>query len=169
MVPGAEIIALLVNPRDPNMKPDAQEAQAAASAFGQRLVLGEASTESEIDAAFADFAERKVQALLVDTEPFLTDKRDRIVRLAAEYALPAIYQLRAFAVAGGLASYGTSITDANRQLGLYTGRVLTGTKAGDLPVMQSTRFELVINVKAAKALGLSLPPVLLARADEVIE
>ena len=102
-----------------------------------------------------------MQALLVDTEPFLADKRDKIVGPAARYSLPAVYQLRTFAVAGGLASYGTSITDANRQLGIYPGRVLAGTKAGDLPVMQSTKFELVINSKTAKALGVSFPPLLL--------
>ena len=169
LVPRAEVVGLLVNPNDPNSKPDMQDAQTAASVFGQKLIVGEASTENEIDTAFARLTTQKVQALLVDTEPFLADNRDKIVALAARYSLPAVYQLRAFAVAGGLASYGTSIIDANRQLGSYTARVLAGTKAGDLPVLQSSRFELVINAKTAKALGLSLPPLLLARADEVIE
>lgn len=168
-MPTATVIGVLVNPKDPNADPDAQEAQAAASAFGQKLVIGGASTESEIGAAFGSFVQQKVAALFVDTEPFLADQRDKIIGLTAQHALPAVYQLRTFAAAGGLASYGTSIADANRQLGVYTGRVLTGTKPSDLPVIQSTRFEPVLNLKTAKALGLQIPPILLARADEVIE
>ena len=127
------------------------------------------STEGEIDAAFASFVEKKVAGLLVDTEPFLADKREKIVALAARHGLPAVSQLRAFAAAGGLASYGTSITDANRQVGVYTGRVLAGTKAGDLPVIQSTKFDRVINLKTAKALGLDISAIVLAGATEVIE
>ena len=132
------------------------------------MVAG-ASTESEIDAAFTLFAEQRVAGLFVDTEPFFTDQRIKIVSLAAQHALPAIYQLREFADAGGLVTYGTSITAANRQLGTYTGRVLNGTKPSDLPVVQSTKFELIINLKTAKALGLAVPPLVVARADEVIE
>jgi putative ABC transport system substrate-binding protein len=153
LVPKAAAIGFLVNPEDPNAKPDTAEARVAANSFGQELVVGEASKESEIDGAFASFAAHRIGALFVDTEPFLADRRGKIIALAARYALPAVYQLRAFVAAGGLASYGTSIADANRQLGVYTGRLLTGTKAGDLPVIQSTRFELILNLKTAKALG----------------
>jgi putative ABC transport system substrate-binding protein len=169
LVPNASTVGLLVNPKDPNAESDTREAQAAADALGQKLVIAGASTDAEIDLAFAKFVERKVGGLVVDTEPFFTDRRHKIVGLAAAHALPAVYQLREFATAGGLISYGTSITDANRLLGVYTGRILKGTKPGDLPVLQSTKFELIINNKAAKALGLTIPPTLLARADEVIE
>jgi putative ABC transport system substrate-binding protein len=169
LVPKAGAIGFLVNPNDPNAEPDTKEVQAAAAAFGKSVVVAKASTESEIDAAFASFVEQRVAALFVDTEPFFTDQRAKIVGLAARHALPAVYQLREFAAAGGLVTYGTSITAANRQLGVYTGTVLKGAKPADLPVIQSTRFELIINLRTAKALGLQIPPILLARADEVIE
>src|SRR5437763_6019549 len=169
LMPNATVIGFLVNPKDPNAETDTREAQAAADVFGQRLVVAKASTESEIDAAFTLFAEQRVAGLFVDTEPFFTDQRIKIVSLAAQHALPAIYQLREFADAGGLITYGTSITAANRQLGTYTGRGLYGTNPSDLPVVQSTKFELIINLKTAKALGLAVPPLVLARADEVIE
>jgi putative ABC transport system substrate-binding protein len=169
LVPRAAIIGVLVNPKDPNAESDAREAQAAADTLGQKLVVVRASTESEIDLAFAALVQQRVAALFVDTEPFFTDQRVKIAALAARHALPAVYQLREFAAAGGLATYGTSITEANRHLGVYTGRILKGTKPADLPVLQSTRFELIINLKTAKALGLSVPPTLLAIADEVIE
>jgi putative ABC transport system substrate-binding protein len=169
LVPKATVIGFLVNPGDPNAEPDIQEVQRAASVFGEKVVVDRASSESEIGAAFANFAQQKVTGLVVDTEPFFADHRAKIIGLAAQYELPAVYQFRAFVAAGGLASYGTSITDANRQLGVYTGRVLSGTKAGDLPVIQSTKFEFVINLKTARALGVDVPPVVIARADEVIE
>ena len=169
MVPKAAVIGFLVNPKDPNADSDTREVQAAADVFGQKLVVAKASTVGEIDSAFATFVERRVAALFVDTEPFLADQGVKIVALAAKHALPAVSQLRIFAAAGGLASYGTSLTAANRQLGVYTGRVLKGTKPSDLPVIQSTTFELVINLKTAKALGLTIPPSLLQRADQVIE
>ena len=169
LLPKANTVGLLVNPKDPNAESDTREAQAAADALGQKLVVAEASTDAEIDSAFGRFVEQHVAGLVVDTEPFFTDRRQKIVSLAAEHALPAVYQLREFASAGGLISYGTSITDANRLLGVYTGRILKGTKPGDLPVLQSTKFELIINIQTAKALGLTIPPTLLARADEVIE
>jgi ABC-type uncharacterized transport system substrate-binding protein len=126
LVSKASVIGFLVNPGDPNADADLQQAQAAAGAFGQKLIVGKASAESEIDAAIANFVEQKVAGFVVDTEPFLADKREKIVALAARYALPAVYQLRAFAAAGGLASYGTSIADANRQLGVYTSARIAG-------------------------------------------
>jgi putative ABC transport system substrate-binding protein len=169
LLPHASILGLLVNPNDPNAVSDINETQRAVDSFGQTLVVGKVSTVGEIDTAFVMFAAAGVQALFVDTEPFLADQRDKLVALSARNKLPAVYQLRSFAVAGGLASYGTSITDANRQLGNYTARVLTGAKPADLPVIQSTRFELVINLKTAKMLELNIPQMLLARADEVIE
>jgi putative ABC transport system substrate-binding protein len=169
LVPKATVIGFLVNPNDPNAEPDTRGAQTAANALGLHLVVAKASTESEIESAFTTFVHQQVAALLVDTEPFFTDQRTKIVALAARHALPAVYQLREFAAAGGLMTYGTSITDANRQLGVYTGRVLKGTKPADLPVMQSMKFELIINLKTAQALGLTIPPTLLFRADEVIQ
>jgi putative ABC transport system substrate-binding protein len=169
LVPRAAIIGVLVNPKDPNAESDAREAQTAADTFGQKLVVVKASTESEIDLAFTTLVQQRVAALFVDTEPFFTDQRVKIAALAAQHTLPAVYQLREFAAAGGLATYGTSITEANRQLGVYTGRILKGTKPADLPVLQSTRFELIVNLKAARTLGLDMPSSLLARADEVIE
>ena len=150
-------------------EPDTTEAQAAVDVFGQKLVVAKASTESEIDSAFATFVQQRVAALFLDAEPFLMDQRAKIVAFAAQHALPAVSQLREFAAAGGLVSYGTSITAANRQLGVYTGRVLKGTKPSDLPVIQSTTFELIINLKTAKMLGLTIPQSLLRRADEVIQ
>jgi putative ABC transport system substrate-binding protein len=169
LVPQAKTVGILVNPNDPNAESDAEGAQSAAKKFGQTLFVAKARTVDEIDSAFAELADKQVTGLFVDTEPFLADRRDQLVSLAARYNLPAVYQLRTFASAGGLASYGTSINDANRQVGSYAGRVLKGTKPADLPVIQSTRFELVINLKTAKALGLTVPQVILARADEVIE
>jgi putative ABC transport system substrate-binding protein len=169
LVPNATVIGFLINPQDPNAEPDATEARAAADKLGLKLVVANASTESEIDSAFTSLGEKRLEGLIVDTEPFFAGQRAKIVALAASHGLPTVYQLREFVAAGGLISYGTSLIAANRELGLYTGRVLKGTKPADLPVLQSTRFELVINLKAAKALGLGIPPILLARADEVIE
>jgi ABC-type uncharacterized transport system substrate-binding protein len=169
LVPKAAVIGFLVNPNDPNAESDTRGAQTAADAFGLKLVVAKASTASAIESAFTTFVQQQVAALFVDTEPFFTDQRANIVALAARHALPAVYQLREFAAAGGLITYGTSITDANRQLGVYTGRVLKGTNPADLPVMQSMKFELIINLKTAKALGLTIPPHLLMLADEVIQ
>jgi putative tryptophan/tyrosine transport system substrate-binding protein len=169
LVPKAAIIGLLINPKDANAASDTTEAQAAADTFGLKSVLAKASTEGEIESAFTTFVQQQVTALFVEPDSFFMDQRKRIVALAARHALPAVSQLRVFAESGGLASYGTSITAANRQLGDYTGRVLKGAKPADLPVMQSTGFELIINLKAAQVLGLEVPWTLGARADEVIE
>src|SRR5262249_8419382 len=169
LAPKATVVGFLVNPTDPNLASDKQQAQEAARALGHKLVIVNASTESDLGPAFATLAKERVEALFVQVGPFTTDQRTKISALAAQHALPAIYALREFIEAGGLMSYGTSIIDANRQLGVYTGRILKGTRPADLPVMQSTTFELVINLRAARALGLDIPTSILLRADEVIE
>jgi putative ABC transport system substrate-binding protein len=169
LVPKAVVVGFLVNPKDPNAQADIKDARAAAEAVSRKLIVGEASTESELDSTFTSFSQQHVAAVFVDAEPFLLDQHKRIIALAGQSGMPVVSQFRSFAADGALASYGTSLAEANRQLGLYAGRVLKGTKPGDLPVMQSTKFDLVINLKTAKALGLSVPPTLLATADEVIE
>lgn len=169
LVPKAVVIGFLVNPKDPNAQPDIKDARAAADSFGQKLVVGEASTDNELDWAFTRFSQQGIAAVFVDAEPFLLDQHKRIIALATRRALPVVSQFRSFATDGALASYGTSLTEANHQLGLYTGRVLQGTKPDDIPVMQSTKFDLVINLKTAKALGITVPSALVATADEVIE
>jgi len=162
-------IAVLVNPKSAEVEPQIKEVQEAARSVGQPIEFLNASTASEIDAAFAALAGLRAGALIVSTDAYLFSQRDRIAALAARHAVPAIYDRREFAAAGGLMSYGTHAADAFRQLGLYAGKILKGAKPADLPVEQVARFELVINLKTAKALGLSLPPTLLALADEVIE
>jgi putative ABC transport system substrate-binding protein len=168
LVPQARVIALLVNPDRPDerMIGDAQEA---ARAKGVQLHILNAGTESEIDAAFATLIELQAGALIVSPDAFFNDRSEQLVALASRHTVPAMYQLRSFAVAGGLISYGTKTGVAPRQLGIYTGRILKGAKPADLPVMQPTTFELVINLKTAKALSLTVPQSLLQRADEVIE
>jgi putative ABC transport system substrate-binding protein len=169
LVPNASLFAMILNPKSPNADVQLKDAQAAAQAIGQEIRIFNASTGNEIDAAFADIAKQKFDALLVGTDPFFTSQRDRLVAQAARNRLPAVYSLRAYAQAGGLMSYGASLTDAYQQAGIYAGKILKGTKPADLPVMQSTKFELVINLRTAKELGLDVPWFLQQRADEVIE
>jgi len=169
LVPKAAEIGYLVNPRDPLSEGDIKGAQAAADALGHRLVIVTASTASEIDPAFAALARRRIAALFVNADPLYTVNSPKILALAARDAMLTVSSWEGFAADGGLISYGTSINEANRQLGVYTGRVLKGTRPGDLPVWRSTKLQLVINLKTAKALGLTIPQSLLLRADRVIE
>ena len=167
LVPQAKAIALLVNPNSPNDW--LGDMQQAARAKGVELPILNASTASEIDAAFASLVQLQAGALLVGADPFFNNQREQIVALAARHAVPASYEWRESVAAGGLISYGPSLADTWRQSGAYVGRILKGAKPADLPVQQPTKFELVINMKTAKALGLTVPQSLLARADEVIE
>jgi putative ABC transport system substrate-binding protein len=169
LVPKAGTIAMLVYPNTPNTEAERSDVQAAAQVFGQELIVLDASNDREIDTSFATFVQRGASALLVGSGTFTVSHRERLVALAARDALPAIYHVKEFARVGGLISYGASVADAYRQAGIYAGRILKGEKPGDLPVMRSTKFELVLNLKTARALGLAVPPTLLATADEVIE
>jgi putative ABC transport system substrate-binding protein len=169
LVPQAGLVALLVDPNGPNAERMIEDVQEAAYTKGLQLRILKASTESEIDAAFASLVQMYAGASLVGAAAFYTSRREQLVALAARYAVPAIYEWREFAAAGGLISYGTSLTGMYRLAGGYVGRILKGAKPADLPVQQPTRFELVINLKTAKELGLTIPPSILARADEVIE
>jgi putative ABC transport system substrate-binding protein len=169
LAPSAATIALLVNSSNPSAKLIATGVVEAGRALGLQLHVVNAAADGEIDAAFATLAQLRVGALFVGPDPFFVNQRAQIVALAARHALPAIYSQREFAEAGGLMSYGASYTDAYRLVGIYAGRILKGTKPADLPVMQPTKYELVINLKTAKALGLDVPAKLLALADEVIE
>lgn len=168
VMPKSDPIAILINPHGPDAERQLKELPKAAQSVGQPIYVLHASTESEIDAAFAVMQQRAA-AVLVGADPFFNDRRHQIVALARRPSFPAIYELREFPIAGGLMSYGTNLADAYRQAGVYAGRVLKGTKPADLPVLQPTKFELVINLNTAKALGLAVPPTLLASADEVIE
>jgi putative ABC transport system substrate-binding protein len=169
LLPSAAMIALLVNSKNPDAEIETGDALAGARALGRQGFIVNASSEQEIEAAFARIIQRRAGALFVGTDPFFNSRRSKIVSLAARHNIPAIYQFREFAEAGGLMSYGPSIADAYRQAGTYVGRILAGTKPADLPVLQATKLELVINIRTAKALGLTVPPSLLARTDEVIE
>ncbi len=168
-VPAAALIAVLFNPARSDAENQSKDVQAAARAIGRKILVLNASGKRDFDTVSAILAEQRVGALLVAADPFFTARREQIVALAARHDIPAIYELREFAMVGGLMSYGTSLTDAYRQAGLYIGRILKGARPADLPVVQSTKFEFVINLKTAKALGLTIPPGVLAIADEVIE
>jgi putative tryptophan/tyrosine transport system substrate-binding protein len=169
LVPAATVIALLINPTNPNAENLLRDHQAAARTFGIQLHVLRASNESEIDVIFSTLGQLGAEALVIGADTFFISRSKQLAALALRHALPAIFQYPEFAAAGGLMSYGGSLTDAYRQVGVYTGRILKGEKPADLPVQQSTKAELIINLKTAKALGLSVPPTLLARADEVIE
>jgi putative ABC transport system substrate-binding protein len=169
LIPGAATLALLVNPNRPGDQAQSESLEAAARAMGRRIVILGAASESEIDVAFTELAKRQAGALLVHTDAFFFSRREQLIELAKRYAVPAVFDRREFAELGGLMSYGGSVTDVYYLAGIYTGRILKGEKPQDLPVQQSTKVELVVNLKTAKALGLEIPPTLLARADEVIE
>ena len=169
LVPSATVVGFLVNPANPTSESQTRDVQAAAVALGLRLPIQSASSEAAIDAAFASFAHQRANAVIVGTDQFFGTRHDQLVGLAARYAMPAIYYLREAVAAGGLMSYGTSITDAFRLAAAYAGRILKGEKPGDLPVQQTVKFELAINLKTAKALGLTVPPIMQITADEVIE
>jgi putative tryptophan/tyrosine transport system substrate-binding protein len=169
LVPSAARTAVLLNPALPPFAAQLKDVEDAARAAGQKIQVLRATNPGEIDAAFAAAAQMGAQALLVGASAFFNNLRAQLVQLAARYSIPTIYHVREIAVAGGLMSYGVNLVDAYRLVGTYTGRILKGEKPADLPVQQPTKFELVINLKTAKTLGLSVPPSLLARADEVIE
>jgi putative ABC transport system substrate-binding protein len=170
LVPGASVFALLVNPNSP-AQAEAQYAdvEAAVRKFGQQLVILKAGTDSEIDSAIAEVAEKKASVLLVSADALFLSRHKRLVALVARYAIPSIYEWRQFAEAGGLMSYGVDLVDAYRQAGVYTGKILGGAKPGDLPVLQPTKFEFVVNLKTARTLGLAVPNTMLVSADHVIE
>ncbi len=169
MVPTAITVGVLVNPNNPNALSDTKEVEAAASSLGRRVHVVQAKTERDLGRAFASLVQQQAAALLVLPDALFVDRREQLAALAARHAMPSIYSNRGYPEAGGLMSYGTDQSDAYRQVGIYTGRILKGEKPSDLPVMQSTKFELVINRKTAKTLGLTIPDKLLALADEVIE
>jgi putative tryptophan/tyrosine transport system substrate-binding protein len=169
LVPQTKVIALLVNPNNPQTAPTIRDMLEAARTKGVQLSILKTGTESDIDAAFASLIQLQASTLLVGSDPFLFSRREQLVALAARYAVPAIYEWREFVELGGLMSYGTSLTDIWRQFGIYAGKILKGANPADLPVQQPTRFELVVNLKTAKELGITVPPSILSRADEVIE
>lgn len=169
LVPGAGVVALLANPDKSVGQVQIKDVTEAARAIGQKLIVFDGGSDDKIDAAFAALAPQHVSALLVGADPFFDTRRDRLVALASQHRMPAIYQFREYAVAGGLMSYGTSITEMYRLVGVYVGRILKGEKPAELPVMQVTKFELVINLKTARSLGVKISDNLLSIADEVIE
>ena len=169
LVPGATLIGFLFNPTNPASEPEIRDVQAASHALGLQLQILPASSEWDIETAFASLAQQRIDAFLVAGDSFFLSRRDQMVAAAANHAIPTSYQVREFVAAGGLISYGTDLIDAYRLAGVYAGRILKGERPSDLPVQQSVKFELVINLKSAKALGLRVPDKLLVAADEVIE
>jgi putative tryptophan/tyrosine transport system substrate-binding protein len=169
LLPRATRFAVLVNPKNPLAEADIKGSQASATDIGGQVEILTASTNREIDAAFASIVQKRAEALLIGPDVFFTNRRVQLATLAVRHGVPAIYAFREFADAGGLMSYGTSNKDRDRQVGVYAGRILKGEKPADLPILQPTKFEFVINLQTARTLGLDVPPTLLARADEVIE
>ena len=169
LVPAARRIAVLVNPAAANAAATMREVEPAAHALGMQIQVLEANSSREIDVVFATLVQERSDALFVTTSPFFLSRRLQLAHLATRHAVPAVYALRDYAEVGGLISYGASLTDAMRQVGVYCGRILKGAKPADLPVMQSSKFELVINAQSARTIGITVPPTLLATADEVIE
>jgi putative tryptophan/tyrosine transport system substrate-binding protein len=169
LVPGVRRTAVLLNPKNPNAGPQLSDITKAADSLGLQITVLHAATVEDLDTVLANLPSADTGALLVGADAFFNSRRDQIVGLVARLELPAIYEVREFVAAGGLMSYGTSLVDAYHQVGVYTGRILKGEKPDELPVVQPTRFELVINMKVAQGLGLTVPPLLLAQADEVIE
>jgi putative tryptophan/tyrosine transport system substrate-binding protein len=169
LAPNATAIAFLDNPKDPQGKRYLQDVQSAAGSLGKQIRLFNAGSDEEIDAAFVTMGRDRPDGLLIATDPFLMSRRDQIVTLANHYKLLALYPWREYAGTGGLISYGPDRTEPYRLVGIYAGRILNGAKPADLPILQSTKFELVVNLKTAKSLGVEIPPMLLARADDVIE
>jgi putative tryptophan/tyrosine transport system substrate-binding protein len=169
LVPNAATIAVLINPDNPNNRANAENLEATARVGGQRVIVLNANAARDFEPAFATLLQQRAQALIVAADPFLDGQRGQIVALTMRYAVPAIFQWREFVEAGGLVSYGTSLTGAHRQQGVYAGKILNGANPAELPVVQPTKFDLVINRKTASALGITIPPTLLVAADEVIE
>jgi putative ABC transport system substrate-binding protein len=169
LAPNADLIAMLVNPDNANTQPEREDVETAARTLGQKLTIVVASTESELDQAFTTLIQRQARALLVGADPFFVFRRSQIVALAARHMVPTIYANRIYVDVGGLIAYGANVAEQLHQMGVYAGRILKGEKPADLPVMQPTRFDFVINLKTAKALGLTVPETLLATADQVIE
>lgn len=169
LVPNLKDVAILANPKNQSFAAQVRDLQAAAQSVGLKVETLTASTEAEIDQAFGQAKERGIDALVIATDSFFLVQKQQLIDLSARFSLPTVYNLREYVTAGGLLSYGTSVADAYRQVGIYVGRILKGTRPGDLPVLQPTKFELALNLKTAKALGLAVPDTLIAIADEVIE
>jgi putative tryptophan/tyrosine transport system substrate-binding protein len=169
LVPGVPLFGALLNPNYPTAASQLQDLEQAARTVGKRLFVAKASDDAELNAAFTSLLQQRVGALLVTSAPYFDSRRDWIIAFAAQNRLPAVYTFREYAVAGGLVSYGPSVTEAYRNSGIYAGRILKGAKPANLPIVLATKYDFVINLKTAKALGLTIPPMLLARADEVIE